>query len=318
MTSKTKRPVQHIVNVSGGKDSAACYLLALKKGIEFRAVFADTGNEHEFTYEFLDYLPKVTGGPKIEIIRADFSEQINKKMECVKDKWRKDGVSDALIKRALEVLQPTGNPFLDMCLWKGRFPSTKARFCTEELKVHALTFQVFFPALKNGKVLSWQGIRADESRARAKLPFWNCDDTGVYIWRPLLRWSAKQVFDLHHEMGIEPNKLYKLGFSRVGCMPCIMARKIDIREMALRFPDHVERILEWEKLVSQASKRGESSFFSANKAPMPEGYDPEEQGYYQIDEIARWATTDRGGRQLNMFTSSEEPPSCASVYGLCE
>lgn len=318
MTLKMKRPVQHIVNVSGGKDSAACYLLALKKGIEFRAVFADTGNEHEYTYEFLDYLPKITGGPKIEIIRADFSEQIKRKRQTVREKWKKDGVPPAQIKKALKLLKPTGNPFLDMCLWKGRFPSTKARFCTEELKVHPLTFQVFFPALKNGPVLSWQGVRSDESRARAKLPFWNRDDTGVYIWRPILRWSAEQVFDLHRQMGVEPNKLYKIGFARVGCMPCIMARKMDVREMARRFPEHVNRILEWELLVSQASKRGISTFFPADKAVAPGEYNPEEDGYYRIDEIARWSETDHGGRQLNLFTSSQEPPSCASVYGLCE
>jgi hypothetical protein len=36
-------------------------------------------------------------------------------------------------RRALAVLHPTGNPFLDLCLWKGRFPSRKAQFCTEEL-----------------------------------------------------------------------------------------------------------------------------------------------------------------------------------------
>ncbi len=37
-------------------------------------------------------------------------------------------------RRALAVLHPTGNPFLDLCLWKGRMPSRKAQFCTEQLK----------------------------------------------------------------------------------------------------------------------------------------------------------------------------------------
>ncbi|MCA9396578.1 MAG: phosphoadenosine phosphosulfate reductase family protein [Candidatus Omnitrophica bacterium] len=303
---------QHIINVSGGKDSTACYLLALKKGIDFRAVFADTGNEHEYTYEFLEYLPKVTGGPVVEIVRADFSKQIRKKRETVRDKWKKDGVPKAQIKRALELLQPTGNPFLDMCLWKGRFPSTKARFCTEELKVFPLTFQVFFPALKNGRVLSWQGVRAEESRSRSELPFWNKDDTGVYIWRPLLRWSAEQVFDLHRQMGVEPNKLYKLGFSRVGCMPCIMARKLDIRNMAMRFPEHVKRLREWEELVSKTSKRGQSTFFPSKKISSKNN-EPA-----HIDEIAYWSKTDRGGSQFNLWSSTEELPACASIYGLCE
>ncbi|WP_320200703.1 hypothetical protein RMR16_025150 (plasmid) [Agrobacterium sp. rho-13.3] len=38
--------IQHLVNVSGGKDSTATYLLALESGRAFRAVFADTGSPH--------------------------------------------------------------------------------------------------------------------------------------------------------------------------------------------------------------------------------------------------------------------------------
>jgi len=44
---------QHLVSVSGGKDSTATYLLALESGRPFRAVFADTGNEHELTLEYV-------------------------------------------------------------------------------------------------------------------------------------------------------------------------------------------------------------------------------------------------------------------------
>jgi len=36
--------VQHLVNVSGGKDSTAVYLRAIEVGRPFRAVFADAGN----------------------------------------------------------------------------------------------------------------------------------------------------------------------------------------------------------------------------------------------------------------------------------
>lgn len=37
-------------------------------------------------------------------------------------------------RRALANLYPSGNPFLDLCMWKGRFPSRTAQFCTERLK----------------------------------------------------------------------------------------------------------------------------------------------------------------------------------------
>lgn len=50
----------HIVNVSGGKDSTAVYLLALERrernGMDFTPVFANTGNEHEHTYDYVRQL----------------------------------------------------------------------------------------------------------------------------------------------------------------------------------------------------------------------------------------------------------------------
>lgn len=55
----------NIVNVSGGVDSTACYLLALEErertGEDFRAVFADTGNEHDMTIAYVNELAAKTG-----------------------------------------------------------------------------------------------------------------------------------------------------------------------------------------------------------------------------------------------------------------
>src|SRR5699024_2393008 len=121
---------------------------------------------------------------------------------------------------ALSVLQPTGVPMLDLAIWKGRFPSTRARFCTTELKVIPIMEQVYMPLFEEGKhVISWQGVRADESLARAKLTEYEPMPEGFDVYRPLLKWTAQDVFEMHDKYGIEPNPLYKEGMSRVGCMP---------------------------------------------------------------------------------------------------
>jgi 3'-phosphoadenosine 5'-phosphosulfate sulfotransferase (PAPS reductase)/FAD synthetase len=266
-----QKNVQNIISFSGGKDSTACYLLALKQGIHFRAIFADTGHEHEWTIDFIHSLHEKTGGPKIEIIKADFADKFERKRQSIREKWPLDGVPPDRIDRALELLKPSGIPMLDLCMLKGRFPSAKARFCTEELKSLPLMFQVMLPALKKGPVISWQGIRAQESKRRSNMPRIERCESGAITWRPIFNWTHDEVFSLHREMNVAPNPLYSVGMGRVGCFPCIMCQKSEIKVLSQRFPEHIERLAEWEKLVAAVSKRGQASFFAADTASFPPG-----------------------------------------------
>ena len=70
--------VMRVVSVSGGKDSTATALLALDVDPGARLVFADTGNEHPITLEYLDYLRGRLNHP-IDVVRADFSAEIARK-----------------------------------------------------------------------------------------------------------------------------------------------------------------------------------------------------------------------------------------------
>src|SRR5690606_11410930 len=101
----------HVISMSGGKDSTATALLALERFDRMRLAFAfaDTGNEHEAVYEYLDYLQRKLG---ITIVRlkADFAQQIARKREFVLTQWESKGVPADTIKRAAEALVPTGIP----------------------------------------------------------------------------------------------------------------------------------------------------------------------------------------------------------------
>lgn len=223
---------------------------------------------------------------------------------------------------ALEVLQPTGNPFLDLCLWKGRFPSSKVRFCTEELKRNPIIEQVFLPLMDGeSMVLSWQGVRADESFDRRYLP--ECDEVGggLFNYRPILKWPVEAVFEAHRVAGIKPNPLYLQGCNRVGCMPCIMCAKDELREIASRWPEEVARVREWERLVSITSKRGSATFFTATNDPTVHANDNISAATHGIDRMVDWANTARGGRQFDMvdlIARTDSQNSCSSAYGLCE
>lgn len=306
--------IQHLVSVSGGKDSTATYLRAIESGRPFRAVFADTGNEHEAVYEYIATLHEKTGGPAIETVRADFTARLERHRQFILDKWPEQGIADAIVREASELNRPTGNAYLDLCILKGRFPSRKAQFCTQELKEIPIVGQVVLPMLKDGPVLQWLGIRADESASRATQPRFNRHESGCYLWRPIFRWTVEDVWAIHRKHGVPPNPLYALGFGRVGCMPCINCRKGEVRLIADLFPEHVRRIERWEQIVRVASKRRSATFF----APATDPTDADRDGYAGIGQVVEWSRTGRGGRQFDIFFQEQSGGGCSSDLALCE
>ncbi|MEE4820461.1 phosphoadenosine phosphosulfate reductase family protein [Pseudomonas alliivorans] len=314
---------QNIVSVSGGKDSTATLLVAIALDTpNLQAVFADTGNEHEQTHEYLDYLAVATG-VTITRVKADFTQRIEGKRRFIETKWSEQGIDESVVQAALDVLKPTGNPFLDLCIWKGRFPSRKAQFCTMELKRDPMLEQVVLPLLGNGDmIMSWQGVRADESINRRYLP--ECDEVGggLFNYRPILKWNVPAVFEAHRYMGIKPNPLYSQGMGRVGCMPCINCRKDELREIALRFPEVIDRIDRWERITQQASKRGAATFFASSNAKHPKGSIAnmsavEVMEISSIRQAVEWSKTARGGIQYDLMIATDATV-CSSAYGLCD
>lgn len=238
------------------------------------------------------------------------------------------------VARALAVLVPTGNPMLDLSLWKGRFASTRRRFCSEQLKHVPITKQIIEPLAEAGHTtISWQGVRRQESLDRRHLlekdvefGSWEPGPTGILIYRPILDWTADEVFEYHRKQGVKWNPLYERGMGRVGCMPCIHAGKHEIRKIASQFPEEIDRLAEWEVLVSDAAKRDCSTFMDAritakymNTGKRAADIRPSTHG---IKAYVEWATTSRGGRQIDLINvldmTEDKEPSCSSIYGLCE
>ncbi|MBK1686230.1 phosphoadenosine phosphosulfate reductase domain-containing protein [Rubrivivax gelatinosus] len=218
-------------------------------------------------------------------------------------------------RRALETLHPSGNPFLDLCMLKGRFPSRKAQFCTQELKtMMAVAFQL--ELVEQGhRVVSWQGVRRDESLNRAKAKLFERIAPRLYAYRPLVEWSAVQVFAHLAAHDVQPNELYRLGMSRVGCMPCINVNKGELREIAARWPEEIDRIAEWEARVGRCSKHGYSTFMTdAHPAKDRRVIFAE---LMNIRARVEWSKTSRGGKQIDLFADAP-PAACSSAYGLCE
>ncbi|MGC6386669.1 phosphoadenosine phosphosulfate reductase family protein [Ewingella sp. S1.OA.A_B6] len=320
------------ITVSGGKDSLAQWLLAREAGVLYMTVFADTGHEHPQTLEYLSYLESKLG--TVKRVKADFTERMTNKRKFISEKWPESLTTECgftakqaekIIQTALKTLHPTGIPFLDLCMWKGRFPSTKGRFCSTELKSAPVRDQFINPLLtKFDQVVTWQGVRAQESPQRALLSEWESGfdlGKGLNIYRPILNWTHDEVFALAKRHGIKPNPLYEQGCHRVGCMPCVNVVKAELGQIFKRWPDEVKRLSEWEGIVAACSRRGNAVFFHSGHDPKKATKNSAEISLssHGIKTYRDWALTTRGGNQFDLLMASTDQSVCNSVYaGVCE
>lgn len=282
MTTETK----FIVGVSGGIDSQAALNWAMDSYGAGRviAINADPGgNEHPLTTEFLAYLSRAVC--PIITCRATY-----------RDLWV---APDYAAKRGFDPEAPVS--FADMAKVRGRFPYRKAQFCTELLKLRPMRRWVD-ENLADVRYERVTGLRRDESDKRVHTPgreydsFFNC-----YVNHPLAHWTKQQCFDLCVGKGQQVNPLYKLGFTRVGCAPCVNASRADIRNWAKRFPLMIDKVRRWEH------QNGRTFY-----APMVPGKD-----INWIDEVVEWANCERGGKQYSLDVWMPAAV-CESVFGLCE
>lgn len=272
-----------VASVSGGKDSAALSLWLTEQGIQHDRIFSDTGWEHETTYEYL---------------RGPLQEKLGPIT------WLKPP-------RGME----------DLILKKGMFPSRVRRFCTQELKVFPIKRHLDALMDSGVDVVNAVGIRAAESDSRAKMPEWEWQDGfDCEVWRPLLRWTEQDVIDIHARHGLRPNPLYLRGASRVGCWPCIYARKDEIRFIADTDPERIDRIRELERKVAEGAAARAAAKGQVAQEP-PAFFQAKERGgeasHWPIDKVVQWSRTSRGGKQVELFAAAPHEQGCTR-WGLCE
>ena len=86
-----------------------------------------------------------------------------------------------------------------------------------------------------------------------------CETHDASVLRPIFKWSSQDVIDYILENGQQPNPLYKRGFARVGCFPCVMCRKSEI-QLISKDEWASGRLLKAEQRMKAETKKG-SSFF---------------------------------------------------------
>jgi 3'-phosphoadenosine 5'-phosphosulfate sulfotransferase (PAPS reductase)/FAD synthetase len=245
------------VSLSGGKDSQAMAvaLVAWAKGAgywgtnDIFAVHADLGRM-EWSGEFATD----------PIVRRQ-ARELGLRLEVVTRTDGRDLVDHIQARRARLEEQGKDAPF---------WPSSAARYCTSDLKrdpINKLLRQYTH-------IVSAEGIRADESHARAKKPCWQVrqkittQTREAHTWFPILEWTTDDVWaalgtssgelawrQTEYRQGSKHEALkgwfshpaYVLGNERLSCALCVLGSPGDILNGARHNPDLFAELLQMEK-----------------------------------------------------------------------
>lgn len=211
---RIKKPV--VVAYSGGKDSLTVLLLSLKvfreRGIKFDVIFVDTKLEMP---ETLENVREVEERYNLEIIKIE-SE----------DFWEK-----------LEEYGPPGRDY---------------RWCSEVCKMKPV--ERFIKSRYKDGCLTFVGLRKYESINRSRKPrIWKSKYIkGQIQCAPILHWSAMHVWLYLLKNRAPYNKLYKLGFDRVGCYICPAMELGEIELVKRYYPQLWGR---WERYLREYAEK---------------------------------------------------------------
>lgn len=221
------------IGVSGGKDSCACafavseYLDQVHHSGPRALIHSDLGRtEWRDSLPTCERLAKATGLELVTVRRAAGD---------MLSRWQGRWVNNVERYRTLscvKLILPWSTPSM--------------RFCTSELKVDVICGHLV-RRWPGSEILSVTGIRADESRERAKSPIAKrqpklcrtSKQTTGWNWNPILAWSIDDVLGLCADRAFRMHEAYtRYHSSRVSCAFCILGKKDDLRAAASCADNH--------------------------------------------------------------------------------
>jgi len=251
-----------IVAFSGGKDSMACVLHLLDKGVPAERIelwhYAIDGRPGEA--QFFDW-------PLTESYCAEFARAFGMRLLF---HWKERGFLGEMLRND----QPTAPTTITLgdgatMTVGGQGPKGKrmaypqvaaslsARWCSAYLKIDvgkkALAND---PRFKAAKILICTGERRQESKNRSLYARIERDGSTtlrrrVDQWRPVLDWKEEEVWDIIKRYRVQAHPAYYLGWSRLSCMTCIFGNPDQWASVRAIDPKTFARIHEYEVMFKR-------------------------------------------------------------------
>jgi Phosphoadenosine phosphosulfate reductase family len=200
---------QHVLGLSGGRDSAALaiYMRQFHPEVDITYFFTDTGKELPEVYEFLGRLEGVLGKPILRL-----------------------------------------NPDRDFDFWLKRYnnflPSAQTRWCTRQLKLKPFEAWVR-PMLEAGdRVVTYVAIRSDENHRDGYAP----KQKNLIVRMPFRERGIdkSEVLRILEGSGVGLPRYYEWR-SRSGCTFCFFQQKIEWVRLMEKHPEAFEEAKAYEK-----------------------------------------------------------------------
>ena len=135
-------------------------------------------------------------------------------------------------------------------------PDLRVRWCSAYLKIDICAAAIRNdPRFKGRRVLVVSGERAEESPAREKYEVFEVDRADargpmhrrhVDRWRPVHKWSEREVWAAMERHRVNPHPAYRLGWSRVSCAACIFGGPDQWASLRVVLPETFDAVAAYE------------------------------------------------------------------------
>ena len=253
-----------LVAYSGGKDSIACVLDLIDRGVDMRKIEI---HHHDIdghtTDSFMDW-------PCTPAYCDAFTKHFRLK---VYHSWRQGGFLREMMRQnqltASVQFECPGTSVLGQAggvrgkpNTRRKFPQVSAnlqtRWCSASLKIQVMDVVLANQErFRSGKTLVITGERAQESTARSKYKIFEPHRADLrdgkkyqrYIdhWRPVHAWTEERVWETMERYKILMHPAYRLGWGRLSCMTCIFGSANQWASVQQIDPDRFNRMADLEQ-----------------------------------------------------------------------